>query len=106
MDKGRVVETLKKFNVSLEKRGIQVTKLILYGSYAQGTYREESDIDVVIVSASFSGKSLWERIGVITPSLREFTEPIEAVAITPEEWEKEESLIIVFAKQGEVIYAA
>lgn len=106
MDKGGVVETLKRFRISLEKRGIPVTKLILFGSYSQGTNREESDIDVIILSTSFSGQSLWERIGVITPSLREFTEPIEAVALTPEEWEQEESLIIACAKQGEVVYAA
>ncbi len=106
MDKVRVVETLKKFRTSLEKRGINVVKVVLFGSYAQCTFHEDSDIDVIVLSSAFSGKGLFDRIDLLIPSLREFEEPIQAIALTPEEWEQEESLIIVYAKQGEVVYAA
>jgi uncharacterized protein len=106
MDKGTVVETLEKFRDSLEQRGISIAGVILFGSHARGTSREESDIDVVILSSAFSGKSLWDRIDMLTPALCEFAEPIEAIALTPEEWEREESLIIAYAKEGKVVYAA
>ena len=32
--------------------------------------------------------------------------PIEAVAMTTEEWERGDSLIAAFARRGEVLYAA
>ena len=106
MDKSSVVRTLARFRASLEEKGISVHKMILYGSYARGNYGEDSDIDVVVLSHSFSDKDLWMRIDMLTPALIAFDEPIEAIALTPEEWEKEESLIILYAKEGEVVYAA
>jgi len=90
----------------MEKTGILVSRMILFGSFAKGTSNEDSDIDVVILSPSFSGKNLWDRIGILTPALREFPEPIEAIALTPEEWDEEESLIILYAKEGEVVYSS
>ncbi len=106
MDKIAVVNVLKKFKSSLEARGIMVTKIVLFGSYARGTSHEDSDIDVIVLSPAFSGKGLFDRIDLLVPSLREFEEPIEAIALTPDEWDQEESLIIAYAKQGEVLYAA
>ncbi|MBI2447035.1 MAG: nucleotidyltransferase domain-containing protein, partial [Candidatus Omnitrophica bacterium] len=91
---------------SLESRGIRIRKLILFGSYATGTYREGSDIDIVVVSEDFAGKGYWERIDILSDAIYEVFEPIEAIAMTPNEWEKGESNIIENSKSGEVIYAA
>jgi hypothetical protein len=37
---------------------------------------------------------------------REIFAPVEAVAMTSEEWEQGDSLIAAFARKGEVLYAA
>lgn len=34
----------------LEAKGIHLEKAILFGSYARGTQREDSDVDLVIIS--------------------------------------------------------
>ena len=43
-----VVEILMKFQKALEKKGIRVTKIVLYGSHATGKFHQDSDIDVAI----------------------------------------------------------
>jgi predicted nucleotidyltransferase len=104
MDKKAVLEIISQFKKALESKGIKIDKLILFGSYASGKYREGSDIDLVVISEDFSGKDFWERIEIISDAIYEVFMPIEAVAMTPEEWSSKESLIVDYAKNGEVIY--
>lgn len=85
--------------------GDQARKVILYGSDADATHREGSDIDVVIISDDFAGKGYWERIDILADGIYEIFASIEAVAMIPEEWERDDSLIAAFARTGEVIYA-
>lgn len=104
MDKDAVLNILSLFRKAIESKGVRIGKLVLFGSYAAGTYREGSDIDVVVISEDFRDKDYWERIDILSDAIYEVFEPIEAVAMTPEEWEKGESLIAEYAKDGEVIY--
>lgn len=105
MDKGTVLNILSLFRKAIESKGIRLDKLVLFGSYAIGTYREGSDIDIVVISEDFRDKGYWERIDILSDAIYEVFEPIEAIAMTPEEWEKGESPIAEYAKEGEVIYS-
>ena len=104
MDKKRVYEIISAFRKAIESTGIKTDKLILFGSYSKGQSREDSDIDIVVISRDFNNKSYWERIDILSNAIYEIFEPIEATAFTPEEWQRQESLIIDFAKNGEVVY--
>jgi len=61
---------------------------------------------VVIISEDFDGKSFWERVDVLSEAIYDLSAPLEAIAMTPDEWNRGESLIIDFAKNGEVLYPA
>ena len=74
--------------------------LILFGSHAVGTAHEDSDIDLVVISSSFSGKSYWERIDILTDAIYKVFAPIEASAFTPSEWKSGKSLIVDYARNG------
>ncbi len=100
MDQDAVLKTLKQFKKALESINICVEQLILFGSHAVNTAREDSDIDVVVISSSFSDKSYWERIDILTEAIYKVFAPIEASAFTPEEWNTGKSLIVDYAKNG------
>jgi len=106
MDKNAVIEVVARLRRAIEARGIKPQKVILYGSYADGSHKEGSDIDVLVISAGFAGKSYWERIDILADAIYEIFAPIEAVAMTPEEWEHGDSLIAAFARNGEILYSA
>ena len=104
MDKRAVLEIISAFRNAIESRGIKADKLILFGSYATGHCRQDSDIDVVIISRDFENKDYWERIDILSGAIYDVFEPIEATAFTPTEWQSSESSIANFAKNGEVVY--
>jgi len=104
MDKKRVYEIISAFRNAIESRGIRADKIILFGSYATGQYREDSDIDIVVISRDFENKSYWERIDILSDAIYALFEPIEATAFTPDEWQSRESILADFAQNGEVVY--
>jgi len=104
MDKETVYEIIRQFKEILETTGIKAEKIILYGSYADGTPHEGSDIDLVVISPDFEGRGLWERIKMISKAIRIIFEPIEAIPLTPEEWERGDSMMVEIAKRGEVVF--
>jgi predicted nucleotidyltransferase len=104
MDKKAALKILARFRAAIESQHVKVDKLILYGSYASGANREGSDIDVVVISKDFAGKDYWERTEILSRAIYDVFEPIEAIALTPEEWDKGESAVVEYAKTGEVVY--
>lgn len=63
------------FSDLLKKSGIKVDQIILYGSYAKGVSRNESDIDLCVVSSKFTQntdhyfKKIWHLAARIDSSL-------------------------------------
>jgi predicted nucleotidyltransferase len=106
MDERTVIDIVNRFRQGIEARGIRPLKLILYGSYAENTNHKGSDIDIVVISDDFTGKNYWERIDILADVIYEIFAPIEAVALTPEEWEEEDSFVTDFARNGEILFAA
>jgi len=104
MDKRAVLDIISRFSKAIESRGIRINKLILFGSYATGRYRQDSDIDIVVISRDFDDKDYWERIDILSSAIYQVFEPIEAVAMSLEEWESGQSLIVDYAKNGRVLY--
>ena len=103
MGQDAVIKTVRQFKKALESFNIQVEQLILFGSHATGTAREDSDIDVVVISSSFANKSYWERIDILSEAIYKVFAPIEATAFTPEEWKAGKSLIVDYAKNGVLV---
>lgn len=100
MDQRTVIKIVKRFENALANANIKIEKLILFGSHATNTAREDSDIDLVVISPSFVGKGYWERIDILTDAIYQVSAPIEASAFTPEEWRAGNSLIVDYAQNG------
>jgi len=100
MDQATVLNIVARFREALGKQSIHNARLILFGSHARGDAHEGSDIDLVVVSNDFVGKDYWRRINILTEAIYEVFEPIQAVALTPEEWAAGELTICEYAKDG------
>jgi len=106
MDKNAVLKIIHRFKKAVESRDVTIKQIILFGSFKDGTFREDSDIDLVVISDDFDGMDYWQRIDILSEAIYEVFEPIEAVAITPDEWNRRESLVVDYARNGEVVYVA
>jgi len=62
-------------------------QIYLFGSYARGTWLEDSDIDLVVISRAFEGLDFCER-GAMLRRLASAEVPFEILAYTPDELEE------------------
>ena len=108
MAKEVVLEAIKYFEKQLEKNGLHVAKIILFGSQAKGQTTEESDVDIVVLSEDFQNKDIFERVRLTMDAevltIKKFMIPFDIITMTPEEFERGNSLVSGFAREGEVIY--
>ena len=57
----KVKKIINRFITELADSDIKVEQAILFGSYAQGTFNDWSDIDLAIVSKAFAGERFSDR---------------------------------------------
>jgi len=74
-DKPKVL--IKKYHKILKKAGFSVEKIILFGSWAKGTPKEWSDLDLCIVSKQFGKDPVEEMmtLGKLTLQIDSMIEP-------------------------------
>lgn len=58
--KNQELNLIQQYVKLLKEKGVNVSKVILFGSYAKGTAKPESDIDLAIVSSQFGKNNLKE----------------------------------------------
>lgn len=56
------IETIAKQYAELVQNEIGICEAYLYGSYAKGTYSEDSDIDIAIVGDNLTGDTLEDTL--------------------------------------------
>ena len=85
--------------------GDRVRKIILYGSYARGDYREDSDIDVAVaVPRSSISKDILEDMTKLCKLRRDVSVDIEPVLIIDEE--DPSGFLESISEYGEVVYSS
>ena len=83
----QIKEVVKEYLQALKTLGINVERVILYGSHALGNQREDSDIDVVIISKDFRKMNVRERLEVLGIAAARIMKPVEAKGYTAQEIE-------------------
>ncbi|MFH1160758.1 MAG: nucleotidyltransferase domain-containing protein [bacterium] len=85
----------------------QPEKIILFGSYANGTAKDNSDLDLLLVKDT--NEAPVDRAALIRKSLRDFLLPMDILVYTPDEVEKDKNRKFTFVyqvlKSGKVLYA-
>jgi len=99
----QAVKLVIKYVGELERNKIPIEKAILFGSYAKGYAKEESDIDVALVSEVFSGDRFEDRRKII-PLRRKIDNRIEPLPFKPEDFENGGILVEEIKKTGIVVF--
>jgi len=80
-----VKRIIERYRQELKNFNINSQKIILYGSYAKGNPRENSDIDLIVISDDFKDMNLRERLEILGIATGRVFEPIEALGYTSKE---------------------
>jgi len=102
MDQKTVSQSVKQY-AEIVKQHFPVTKIILYGSYAEGRARDDSDIDVAVVVPRIEGDFL--RAAAELCRLRRGIDARIAPVLC-EEQHDQSGFVAEILKTGEIIYAA
>lgn len=99
-----VIEKVALFSQEILANGVLLDKVILFGSYANGTPNKHSDIDVALVADCFSGfgfedRKLFSKINIKKPYLE-----IETKTYPTQYFYNSDPFIEEILKQGIVIY--
>jgi uncharacterized protein len=96
-----------RFVKALAIKGIRVEKAVLYGSYAHGRPRMDSDIDLAIVSPDL-GRDRFEERKILLQLAWRIDPRLEPVPVSPEAYERDTwvPLIYEIREKGIEIQAA
>ena len=78
---------IRRFRAELEKMGIRVDRVMLYGSQANQTAQDGSDIDLIIISPDFAPYNQRERLEMLGVAAARILESVQANGFTPQEVE-------------------
>ncbi len=76
---------IQRDSAESEKMGIHSDRVLLFGSQAQGTATEGSDIDLFVVSSDWARYNERERFEMLGIAAARILEPIQARGLTPDE---------------------
>lgn len=95
-----LVNTLR---VELERAGIPVEQIILFGSYARGSNSDASDIDLAIVSSVFTGIRFHD-ISHIVDSIAPVNSRLEIHPYRPDDFAGNDPFASEILRTGTVLY--
>jgi len=96
------IKNIGKFLELVKGTGMEITRAVLFGSYAKGTADRWSDMDVALVSPDFSGVPFYDRKALI-PMIIKSDIRIEIHPFKPEDFTSEDCFVVEILKNGVVL---
>jgi len=91
MDKATINEIIQFLKDLLIKNGLNVDSIALFGSALTGEMHEDSDIDLIIISADFRNKDIFERSQMTmnpeVATLKRYKISMDVINLSPEEYD-------------------
>ncbi len=101
-----IIENVKRYLAALPEFGVHARRAVLFGSFARGEGKPESDIDLVVIAPEFDGrrdillvKALWRATASDSR--------IEPIPCGEKEWESGDGrpILEIARREGVVIEA-
>ncbi len=109
MSKKSIEQIKNEIHNFAKKKNVLINKIILFGSEVNGISKKDSDIDLMLISNDFDGKSYAERIkkllGLNRSLVKLTNKPIDILYYSSSEWNESSSYMIQEAKlNGQIIF--
>jgi len=98
-NQAEIIKKIKCYLKKVSQNGFKIKQAYLYGSYARGKQRKNSDIDVAIVSPAFSADFVTNYV-VLARLRKNIDIRIEPKAFLPEEFVDEHPLVWEIKQYG------
>ena len=94
--------------VGLVGKAVRVEAVVLYGSYANGSPDEWSDIDVAVISPDFEGIDMWKRQRIISRATVDRDPSLAPIGYPSSEYHNpgRHSFLREIIRTGKVVYQA
>jgi predicted nucleotidyltransferase len=110
MGQKEIIKTKNILFKLFRNRNISVDKIVIYGSYARGVVKAESDIDVMVISRDFRGKDFFQKVamvrGIHSDIVKQINKPVDLLYYSDKEWEKGTSIIVNAAKYEGIVFTS
>ncbi len=107
MGEETITEAVRLIQGFTDSKGVSLEKVVVFGSYAQGRYDEESDLDIAIITKDFEGKDIFERTrmlqGLMWTLIKELKLPLDIVFFSSAEWHNSSTLFVELVKNGKTL---
>jgi len=88
----------------IQTLGIEVSQVILFGSYAKGRPKDYSDIDVAVISPGFEKLDIFERQELLSRAHFKVKEPLEPIGLTPEQVKGKQGFARAVVETGVTVF--
>lgn len=88
-----IVEIISDFIELLKRDNITIEKVILFGSYAKGTYRVDSDIDLAIVSPDFKEEDCIKNMSLLLCKANMLKADIQTIPFSIKEYNEPKGIM-------------
>lgn len=100
------MKAVQGYLAAVRRSGIQAEQGILFGSYARGDARPDSDVDVLIIAPEFDAPYDRQRIDLLW-ELRVHTDSrIEPIAVGERQWREDRSSPLIEMARREAVAVA
>jgi uncharacterized protein len=99
-----VKKIILDFVAELQNLGIEVSQVILYGSYATGRPRDYSDIDVAVISPGFAKLDIFERQELLSKAHYKVKEPLEPIGFSPRQVREKKGFARTVVESGITVF--
>jgi uncharacterized protein len=100
----KVIDAVNFFKTELERNGIRINDLVLFGSSSTGPLQPGSDIDIAVVSDDFSGMDIFSRAlstkDAELRTIRKYRVALDIITLTPDEYHDRDSLFVKKIRNG------
>lgn len=88
-----IVNVIQSFIKLLQEENIKIEKVILFGSYAKGTQRRDSDIDLAIISPDFKEEECIKNMTLLLCKANLLKADIQTIPFSIEEYNEPKGIM-------------